>query len=1026
MNFNPLFNCLKLLLIILGMGAYLLNAQIELKSIVDKSETVGAFFSSYEYGCNYQGQLKMSIKVKPDDHFNAFSIGWSSDESALNPEDFHIEFRFKNKQGKWQKWQETHGHLRPEDSPSSPFNFASKHSDFFEKMQEIEFVFANTKQLNINALRVDVCNIESSKNKDKYNIKKRSNSCPSQPYIIPRSDWWGTLDPDELSYPNANNSKAPAYNINTTHAYIHHGASSNNYSDGADVARFYWTLHVNSNGWKDIGYNYLVDRFGNLYIARHNPNFPNEDVWGAHTSSSNPYSFAICFMGNFEDEYPPDSMVDAAIDMLAYKCNLRGLSPISTGFIVSDTIDIISGHRDAPGSATACPGDSLHSLLSQIRLSIQAKLDSCQNNAIDDNPPLTNLDSSTVWLSSDSNIKIDDIDQESGILHGFYLASYVDSMGKTANSNNGFLYDDFEIQRPEWIDYSSHWTFSNNKLWNSGSTATNTKVYSNFFIDSSKSYLFNYSALVNNSKPNSLLKFYFGIDSAHLSNGYEGYCLAIHEDSNLVKLCKIENNSIDVVRSKNYGLGVNFYHDIKIIWDIPSGHIALYVDDNFLFNWQDGNRKTNGSYLAFSTDSLKSSIDFLKIYKSRNSVGDLTIGAHPSKDIRSQNQTPASPSACIYSLAVDAAYNLSALDSVLLNIDWTAPDIISWINDGSNIGLDLDTANGFNYFSAHWSRGIDENSSIHSYEYSIGLSPLSDNLKAWTNVGLDTFATDSFLNTVHLQPIYFNIRSKNEVGLISDAHHSNGQIIMWPAAQSNFALDSLSMCFGDSLAVRNNARYFDSIVWVLDKATLLSTNDSIQWTQFDSSGSYSLYQMVFGPGGNDFTNQNIYIDVYPKPLASFDILDSLLSEGDPIALFNNYSEGGDRYIWSFGDGKSSSDFQPWHKYESSGIYDIQLIVESDYCGSDTLTKYAFVTVNTNISEQESKFPFYILDNVLQFNNIDDNYQCLIWSTQGQLLFDESVNSKSISLNNIIPSQGLYFIQIRNNSSHHKYLIKYIK
>ena len=75
--------------------------------------------------------------------------------------------------------------------------------------------------------------------------------------------------------------------------------------------------------------------------------------------------------------------------------------------------------------------------------------------------------------------------------------------------------------------------------------------------------------------------------------------------------------------------------------------------------------------------------------------------------------------------------------------------------------------------------------------------------------------------------------------------------------------------------------------------------------------------------------------------------------------FVNNSYGGTNYLWSFGDGKSSSDFQPWHKYESSGIYDIQLIVESDYCGSDTLTKYAFVTVNTNISEQESKFPFYI-------------------------------------------------------------------
>ena len=63
MNFNPLSNSLKLLLIILGLRACLLNAQIELKSIVDKSETVGAFFSSYEYECNYQGQLKMGLKL---------------------------------------------------------------------------------------------------------------------------------------------------------------------------------------------------------------------------------------------------------------------------------------------------------------------------------------------------------------------------------------------------------------------------------------------------------------------------------------------------------------------------------------------------------------------------------------------------------------------------------------------------------------------------------------------------------------------------------------------------------------------------------------------------------------------------------------------------------------------------------------------------------------------------------------------------------------------------------------------------
>ncbi len=114
--------------------------------------------------------------------------------------------------------------------------------------------------------------------------------CPEFPEIITRSQWNAAV----RSSVDVNASYTVTY-ITATHTVIHHGASPDTYTDGQAVVRSYWNYHVNSLGWTDIGYNYLVDKFGNLYQGRHNPSLPASDVRGAHAGNANSGSIGVNF-----------------------------------------------------------------------------------------------------------------------------------------------------------------------------------------------------------------------------------------------------------------------------------------------------------------------------------------------------------------------------------------------------------------------------------------------------------------------------------------------------------------------------------------------------------------------------------------------------------------------------------------------------------------------------------------------------------------------------------------------------------
>ncbi|MER0245913.1 peptidoglycan recognition protein, partial [Streptomyces sp. HSW2009] len=159
-------------------------------------------------------------------------------------------------------------------------------------------------------------------------------------------------------------------------AFVHHSATGNNYrcSQAPSVIRSIYRYHVKSSGWRDLGYNFLVDKCGNVYEGR--AGGPAKPVLGAHTLGFNSNSTGIAVLGTFSRTAPPGAAVRAVAKLTAWKLGLHGRDPGGSAYLVSDgsnkyrkgvtvRLKVISGHRD--GFTTDCPGTRLYQRLAAAR-----------------------------------------------------------------------------------------------------------------------------------------------------------------------------------------------------------------------------------------------------------------------------------------------------------------------------------------------------------------------------------------------------------------------------------------------------------------------------------------------------------------------------------------------------------------------------------------------------------------------------------------------------------------------------------
>lgn len=148
---------------------------------------------------------------------------------------------------------------------------------------------------------------------------------------------------------------------------IHHTAGVNGYSadEVPAIIRGIYHFHTEEwgNGWGDIGYNVLVDRFGRAWEGRYGG--VDEPIIGAHAAGLNASMSGLSLMGNHEEVAVSDDAFDMLAQVGAWKLDLHGVGPHGTTTVNGNTYNRINGHMDS--SATACPGQYMYNRLGEFR-----------------------------------------------------------------------------------------------------------------------------------------------------------------------------------------------------------------------------------------------------------------------------------------------------------------------------------------------------------------------------------------------------------------------------------------------------------------------------------------------------------------------------------------------------------------------------------------------------------------------------------------------------------------------------------
>jgi hypothetical protein len=188
------------------------------------------------------------------------------------------------------------------------------------------------------------------------------------PAIITRSEWGADSVPP----------REPPLFGEVQIAFVHHTVTANDYGpeDSAGIVLGIARFHRNSNGWNDIGYNFLVDKYGQIFEGR--AGGIDQPIVGAQAQGFNSVSTGVACLGTFTSIAQTPAGMDALARIIGWKLSVHAVPTSGTVTVTSAggetnrypagtpvTFERISGHRNA--NNTSCPGDVLYTQLAQLR-----------------------------------------------------------------------------------------------------------------------------------------------------------------------------------------------------------------------------------------------------------------------------------------------------------------------------------------------------------------------------------------------------------------------------------------------------------------------------------------------------------------------------------------------------------------------------------------------------------------------------------------------------------------------------------
>ncbi len=183
----------------------------------------------------------------------------------------------------------------------------------------------------------------------------------AQPGIVSRAGWGAD---ESYRFRNAG-CGTPEYAPTVRLSFVHHTVNSNSYTaaDSPALMRGIYHFHTHTNKWCDIGYNFLVDRFGTVFEGRYGG--ISAAVVGAHAAGFNSGSTGVAVLGTFVNDPVPSPAYGALRSLLAWKLSIHGVDPRAVISFNGRNLSTVSGHRDV--NSTECPGGRLYDLLPQLR-----------------------------------------------------------------------------------------------------------------------------------------------------------------------------------------------------------------------------------------------------------------------------------------------------------------------------------------------------------------------------------------------------------------------------------------------------------------------------------------------------------------------------------------------------------------------------------------------------------------------------------------------------------------------------------
>ena len=201
-----------------------------------------------------------------------------------------------------------------------------------------------------------------------------------KPQIVTRAGWGADLASGGCP------PRGPPQYGTVQAAVIHHTVNANDYTpeEAPSIVLGICRFHVYGNGWNDIGYNALVDRFGTLYEGR--AGGLKQPVVGAQAQGFNSQTTSIASIGDHTSEAPTPQAQQSIIQFLAWKMAVSHATPATgtvqltsaggpesrypSGTVI--TVPRVLGHITL--GLTACPGGAMIPLIPQIQAAVQKRI----------------------------------------------------------------------------------------------------------------------------------------------------------------------------------------------------------------------------------------------------------------------------------------------------------------------------------------------------------------------------------------------------------------------------------------------------------------------------------------------------------------------------------------------------------------------------------------------------------------------------------------------------------------------------